>query len=104
MSKPIRIQRRRTRGWKMPPETKAVTRPGKWGNHFTVINGNRGNAMRLYEHWLMNSEPGKRIAEAARAELRGFNLACYCPLPKDGGPDFCHAAVLLKVANEEVSK
>lgn len=31
---PLRIQRRRTRGWKMPANTVSVTRPGKWGNPF----------------------------------------------------------------------
>lgn len=32
-------------------------------------------------------------------ELRGHNLACWCPLPKPGEPDHCHATVLLEVAN-----
>lgn len=31
---PERIQRKRTKGWKMPPNTVNVTRPGKWGNPF----------------------------------------------------------------------
>ncbi|MDB5612090.1 MAG: hypothetical protein JWP25_8990 [Bradyrhizobium sp.] len=34
MTMPVRIQRKRTRGWKMPPNTVSVTRPGKWGNPF----------------------------------------------------------------------
>lgn len=33
---PIRIQRKRTKGWRMPPDTVSVTRPGKWGNPFRV--------------------------------------------------------------------
>lgn len=32
-------------------------------------------------------------------ELRGKNLACWCPLPKPGEPDICHAAILLEIAN-----
>lgn len=36
MSTPNRIQRRRTRGWKMPENTISVCRPGKWGNPFRV--------------------------------------------------------------------
>lgn len=32
-----RIQRKRTAGWRMPPNTKCITRPGKWGNPFKVI-------------------------------------------------------------------
>ena len=31
--------------------------------------------------------------------LRGKNLACWCPLPKADEPDYCHAAVLLELAN-----
>ena len=34
MGEPQRIQRKRTKGWKMPPNTVSVTRPGKWGNPF----------------------------------------------------------------------
>jgi hypothetical protein len=34
--KPQRIQRQRTKGWKMPPNTVCVTRPGKWGNPFII--------------------------------------------------------------------
>jgi len=37
--------------------------------------------------------------EDVRRELRGKNLACWCPLPEPGQPDHCHAAVLLEVAN-----
>ncbi len=31
---PIRIQRKRTKGWKMPENTVSVCRPTKWGNPF----------------------------------------------------------------------
>lgn len=34
--KPIRVQRKRTKGWKMPENTVSVTRPGKWGNPFKI--------------------------------------------------------------------
>jgi hypothetical protein len=37
---PIRIQRKRTKGWKMPENTIDCTRPGPWGNPFaTSKNG-----------------------------------------------------------------
>jgi hypothetical protein len=39
-------------------------------------------------------------AEVIRRELRGRNLACWCALSKAGAADVCHAAILLKVANE----
>jgi hypothetical protein len=35
------------------------------------------------------------IADRARAELRGHDLACWCPLDQP-----CHADVLLELANE----
>lgn len=34
MNAPKRVQRKRTKGWKMPPNTVNVTRPGKYGNPF----------------------------------------------------------------------
>lgn len=33
---PQRIQRRRTRGWRTPPDTIYVGRPSKWGSPFTL--------------------------------------------------------------------
>lgn len=33
---PVRIQRKRTRGWKMPPNTVYVGRGSIWGNPFVV--------------------------------------------------------------------
>jgi hypothetical protein len=49
----------------------------------------------------MRTELSKRRAEVLRAlpELRGKNLACWCPLPKQGDADSCHALVLLELAN-----
>ena len=34
--KPKRIQLRRSRGWRLPPETVNVARPTKWGNPWRV--------------------------------------------------------------------
>ena len=63
----------------------SVTRPGKWGNPYTVEEYGREQAIRLYREWLI----GKDLSE-----LRGKDLACYCVL---GEP--CHADVLLELAN-----
>ena len=54
--RPRRIQRKRTRGWRMPPNTVYVGRPSKWGNIFHV--GDIGvpdaqTATDLYEHELL---------------------------------------------------
>lgn len=85
----------------MPENTVYVGRPGVFGNPF---GGDRDEAVRAYRAW-MNGEPtghlfaalnpGAREAVLARLpELRGKNLACWCPL--DGQP--CHADVLLEMA------
>jgi hypothetical protein len=33
---PIRIQRKRIKGWRMPENTVSVCRPSMWGNPFTI--------------------------------------------------------------------
>ena len=116
MSGPKRIQRQRTKGWRMSENTVYVGRPSKWGNPWhvtphddgraTVVNpvsdhtfesevAARGHAARSFG-WQLEHHPnvlGFTAAEA-RAELAGKNLACSCPLDQP-----CHADVLLKVAN-----
>lgn len=94
---PRRIQRKRTKGWRMPENTVSVCRPGKWGNPFVVSNFTTPQAcVNHYEWWLREWCAGMRIAKAARQELRGKNLACFCALDKP-----CHADVLLRVANND---
>lgn len=87
---PRRIQRKRTRGWRKPDGVVNVTRPGKWGNQFTVAeNGDR--ALVLYRVALRQKiELGQLDLE----ELRGRDLMCWC---KPGTP--CHADILLELAN-----
>lgn len=107
-NKPIRIQRRRTRGFNLQIHSvrrnglnaKYVGRPTKWGNKYKV--GDRivtlGGEMILTAEWaiwhyrndLINSPLIKEIGG-----LRGFNLACFC---KEGV--LCHADVLLELANK----
>lgn len=41
----------------------------------------------------------RKVLLDALPTLRGKNLACWCPLPKHGEPDNCHAALLLELAN-----
>lgn len=36
MTAPHRVQLRRTKGWRMPPNTVSVARPGPWGNPYRV--------------------------------------------------------------------
>ena len=79
----------------MPRNTVSVTRPGMWGNHVAKRKGitDRLLATMEFEHWLC-TEASWAWRETMRKELRGKNLACFCPLT---GP--CHADVLLKYAN-----
>lgn len=48
-------------------------------------------------------DEGDRLREWL-APLAGLDLACWCPLPAEGQPDWCHAAVLLRVANPELAE
>ena len=50
-------------------------------------------AVRLFREWLTAPEQAE-LLEAFRHELRGFNLACWCPLDLP-----CHADVLLDLVN-----
>ena len=98
---PKRIQRKRTKGWRMPEDAIYVGRPGIWGNPFTTDDwpdarlwepGERPAAARA---WLVARY--RRFAQFTPLELetiRGKDLVCWCPL---GVP--CHADVLLDIAN-----
>ena len=84
-----RIQRKRSKGWRMPKNTVYVGRPTKWGNMYKV--GRDGTAQECVDkyEWCLNFTG--RIYEVA--ELKGKNLACFCPLDQP-----CHADVLLRLA------
>ncbi len=90
-----RIQRQRTKGWRMPEGAVYVGRPTKWGNPFRIEDSDeptadpRANAILAFE-----CSVTQRHAEI-KSELHGKDLACWCPI---GQP--CHADVLLKIANE----
>ena len=106
-----RIQLRRTKGWRKPEGAITVARPSKWGNPFTLRGsrwvigpyGNeyfceageqRGVAVRFFRESLMSGHLDISI-EDIEAELRGHDLACWCPLDQP-----CHADVLLSLANQ----
>lgn len=96
---PRRIQRKRTRGWKMPANTRCVTRPGKFGNPYPTCSAFRSILNAALDGTLdLNIDTERRTHMARIAadleELRGKNLACFCSL---GQP--CHADALLELAN-----
>ena len=97
---PIRIQRKRTKGWRMPPNTVYVGRPTTWGNPYTVagyyVSGYSGTSTQARQMCVDRFEDEitdfKRLV--MKRLLAGKNLACWCPLDQP-----CHADVLLKIAN-----
>jgi len=54
----------------------------------------RAEAVRRYDDDLLAGRLSVTVDDAKR-ELRGRDVACYCPLDEP-----CHADVLLRVANE----
>lgn len=116
---PERIQRRRTKGWRMPEGAIYVGRPGFWGNPYqagiaakmpfladgTVLT--MSESVDCYRDFILGGGPtllesrwhSSRVGLAI-AELRGRDLACWCPLEDScGRPVPCHADVLLEIAN-----
>ncbi len=109
---PERIQLRRTRGWRKPEGAIVVSRPTKWGNPWVahvhdircdpdLINcpiwnaDSREDATTKYRHCLLYPiihQPHVPDIDDIVAELRGHDLACWCPLDQS-----CHADVLLEL-------
>jgi hypothetical protein len=105
---PKRIQRKRTKGWRMPEGVVYIGRPTRWGNPFAVgdrltfpynetygpLVTDRDTAVRIFWGY---ARIASGYADLVRADLAGRDLACWCPL--DGQ---CHADVLLDLANNAV--
>ena len=91
---PERIQRRRTKGWRMPPNTVYVGWPSSWGNPFVIgRDGTAAQVVHLYAAEYGTGHP------SWLEPLRGKHLACWCPLDRP-----CHADVLLELANAPSSR
>lgn len=89
-----------------------VARPTKWGNphdwrewrdswpfeanppHAEMSRDDwcRGMAVEAFENDIVDG-----IIRRSFSELRGKNLACWCPI--GGHPNSCHADILLRLAN-----
>ncbi len=108
----------------MPKGAVYVGRPSKWENPFTIdAAGSRSKAVRLFRLYITQHltrraiekvvgrgakcPPGKNdlgiyglcltagvLRHDCLGELRGKDLACWCPLDQP-----CHADVLLEIAN-----
>jgi hypothetical protein len=117
---PQRIQLRRTKGWRLAPNARAVTRPGYYGNpykigSFYMLGGQMPFPIPTARMAEAELEYGLRVQRCHTAEqavvwfreyaphalepeklalLTGMDLACWCPLDQA-----CHADVLLELAN-----
>lgn len=112
---PIRVQRKRAKGYKLPENTLCVDRTSRWGNPFVVgEDGTREECVRMFELLCSGYTcvSGKATIEKQHEfikhakehlhELKGKNLACFCPIvDKDNNPVPCHADILLKLANQK---
>ncbi|WP_409029416.1 DUF4326 domain-containing protein [Gracilimonas sediminicola] len=146
MPKPIRIQRKRTKGFSLPENTVCVDRSTKWGNPFKLqgdmIYLDCSHRRKILDPWvylcagdvqdtvdlyqacfsknygmgklyllLLRKKSGlgagffdemngdlwhwkNKLSHMDLTELRGKNLACWCPLDQP-----CHADVLIELAN-----
>jgi hypothetical protein len=116
--RPQRMQLSRRAGFNLQAASKVlnglpakrITRPGPWGNPFTIEDtaakygldpdAAQVKAVELCGQWLRGKldkkfSPGDPPTRAAiRTELAAHNLACWC---KPGTP--CHADVLIELAN-----
>ncbi|MFW0772481.1 DUF4326 domain-containing protein [Paenarthrobacter nitroguajacolicus] len=93
----------------MPDNTVYVGRPSKWSNPFKVgaqgFQFDDGSAVFYRSRFgasaatvveLFRKHEAPKLWQAARTELKGKNLACWCPLDQP-----CHADVLLELANDD---
>jgi len=107
-----RVQRKRTKGFKLTENTKCVNRGTKWGNPFKVLfedgywrvkdkdgnywgilytekEGASEKAVERYSGWVDGQIGLKKLD---LNELKGKNLACFCSLSAP-----CHADYLLEL-------
>ena len=112
-AQPSRVQLKRSKGWRMPANTVKVDRTTMFGNPFSIEEYGHDKAVALHRAWLIGKledptipaktrialEQKRQEVLAALPRLRGKSLACWCPPPRPGQPDNCHAAMLLKLAN-----
>ncbi len=104
---PRRVQLSRRKGWRMPENTVSVARPGRWGNPFPIgregpfsrVAPDAEGAVGFFRAMLRDPQMRARAGYPSDlSPLRGRNLACWC---RPG--DWCHADVLLELANAPLS-
>ena len=92
---PKRLQQKRTKGRRKPPNSVVISRPSKWGNPFKIdAEHDRAAVAAMFRAWIQSNDPRAEKMRAEIGELRGKNLLCFCPVP-----GACHGDVLLESAN-----
>src|SRR5262249_9833266 len=114
MNLPLRIQLSRAKGWRKPANTIVISRPGRYGNPFRLIDDHgaariigsdgmayaadedlRGNiaeqrVVELFRAWRLKPARFPTLPHPPPLEaLRGHNLACWCrlcPIHRQGRP------------------
>lgn len=75
----------------LPRGSVYIGRPSKWGNPFPLRSfKSREDCIEAYREWLMTKP---ELIEAAKKELKGKDLVCFC------APKKCHGDVLLEIVN-----
>jgi hypothetical protein len=120
-----RIQRKCTKGWRMPENTVYVGLGTKWANPIKLVGDmvyiDAGYRRKIMDKWVILEQAilkesvillfkvlftemklekdlsywQKHFKSLDLSELKGKNLACFC---KEDEP--CHADILLKLANK----
>ena len=114
---PIRIQRKRTKGFRLPPNTVCVDRTSRYGNPWRIgsllgdvpaILVNRAGLSHLSAETRLTAQMAVDIYRAYMVKmmaelddfrchprhLKGQNVSCFCQLDQP-----CHGDVLLELAN-----
>lgn len=90
--RPHRVQLSRAKGWRLPVGAVSIAYPTKWANPYRpTTRSAEANAAAVAAYAQHLAEHPDLVA-AARRELGGKDLACWCP------PDLpCHGDILLRV-------
>ncbi len=120
-----RVRLLRTKGFRLQerhPGAIVIRRPTRWGNPFTVREcleddpaltelEARERCTTLFDLWLEGDLELTSPLRIAQREwildnlwrLTGHDLACTCPMPEPGQPDWCHGAVLIRRSTPTLS-
>lgn len=109
---PTRIQRKRTPGFRLPPNTICVNRGTKFGNPYKVSDYGREKAIQMFRDCLLNASMCYCYLDIKKAWIQynrfiwmannlhlireADHVACFCPLDVE-----CHGDVLIELSGIE---